>query len=418
VITANTDLCPSSFIDRVLSARASGDELAGLAEDLGVECMFLAHQYTPSTAHAGLKERPDWALLYFDEQSAIWARRPAEAAPSSPAVGAAERPKALEFGDETPAYSDRVLTALATIRLLPSRRPSAVMRMRFADFMQSIGLTDEAVAQARTAIRVDPKNASARLWLGALLYGKGRLSEARTEFDELLRLRPRCVGVRTFLGLIAMSQDDAALGNRYWAEELEIRPRRAAEYSNRGLLCMRRGDYRRAAACFEEALKLDPSIRAARESLRMLEAQRQGLAAGLPSHTPASIASLGSRASAKFWINLGAGCAARGKDDQALQCYLRAAKADASSGDAHYNAGNAQFRMGELDAAAASYRKAITRNAGDPEPHYRLGGVYVEQRRYRDAHAQWQRVLQLSPSHSGVRRNLPLLLQKLGQRSR
>jgi len=413
VIASNTDLCPLAFLKAFFMAQDAGSDMARLADLLGVECMFLAHQYTPVAVYASLAKNRHWALLYFDEQCSTWARRPANSSEESSIMDTARHPDTSVFPDETPFYTDRLRKVLSSLRLLPGRSPSVVMRMRFAQFLQSIGRGDEAIIQARTAIGIAPRNTSARLWFGALLYSKGRLAEAQEAFEELLAVAPRCAGVRTFLGLIAMSRNHMPLAQRYWEEELRIRPCQAAEYSNRGLLHMILGNRERAIECFREALRRNPSIATARENLRLLTAQRGGVIQGPSSRTPRSIASLGPKASAKYWINLGANYAERGKDACALTCYQRAAKEDPTSADAYYNAGNAQFRMGHLDAAAAAYQEAIKRNPNDPEAHFRLGGVYAEQGRYPDAYAEWKRVLALAPSHKGVRRNLPLLLQKL-----
>ena len=48
-------------------------------------------------------------------------------------------------------------------------------------------------------IELNPNNADARVWLGHLLQGAGRASEARREFEAALRIAPGHVGAREAL---------------------------------------------------------------------------------------------------------------------------------------------------------------------------------------------------------------------------
>src|SRR5262249_37408816 len=62
------------------------------------------------------------------------------------------------------------------------------------------GLLDEAIAEYREAIQINPNSAGAHIGLGNALLGKGRLDEAMAEYRETIRLDKNSAEAHTNLG--------------------------------------------------------------------------------------------------------------------------------------------------------------------------------------------------------------------------
>src|SRR4030095_7849033 len=105
-------------------------------------------------------------------------------------------------------------------------------------FVEKQSKLDEATAQYREAVRVDPGLVDAQIDLGTALLEKGDLSEAKAHLQT--------------------------------ATKLDAKP--AQPHNDLGKTFMREGDVSTAIAQFEEALRLHPDFREAEESLRMAKA--------------------------------------------------------------------------------------------------------------------------------------------------
>jgi Flp pilus assembly protein TadD len=60
-------------------------------------------------------------------------------------------------------------------------------------------------------------------------------------------------------------------------------------------------------------------------------------------------------------------------------------------------AGIIYFRMGEVDKSEALFRKAVGLDSTSAAAHFNLGMVFWQDKRYKDAHAQWLSALAASP---------------------
>ncbi|WP_197491014.1 tetratricopeptide repeat protein [Planctomyces sp. SH-PL62] len=119
----------------------------------------------------------------------------------------------------------------------PDLRRNPLLKMGY--LFDAAGDQGQAAAWYRKAIEADPGHAAGRIWLGELLARQGRLHEA----EDLLR-----AGLTCAKGYI----DEANL--------------------QLGFVLRARERFREAAACFREALRLDPERREARHALRDVEA--------------------------------------------------------------------------------------------------------------------------------------------------
>ena len=152
------------------------------------------------------------------------------------------------------------------------------------------GRLDEAIAEFRQSLRLNPASAPTQYNLGFALSARGRRDEAITAFQEALRIDPDYAQAHNNLGaLLQLSgQEDAAID--HYRRAAALRPDNVESHTNLGHLLAVRGRAAEAAAQFSEALALrgdnvqalaglawirataaDPSLRDATQALRLAE---------------------------------------------------------------------------------------------------------------------------------------------------
>src|SRR5262249_25940367 len=108
------------------------------------------------------------------------------------------------------------------------------------------GQLDDAVAACRTAIKIDPKYASAHNSLGVALVFKAEWEGAIASFRTAIKLDPRSVSAHSNLGtaLMARGQLDGAIeANR---KVIALKPDHAEAHCNLGQCLRQRGEFREA----------------------------------------------------------------------------------------------------------------------------------------------------------------------------
>jgi tetratricopeptide (TPR) repeat protein len=122
-----------------------------------------------------------------------------------------------------------------------------------------LGQTDDAIAEYREALRLDPNRSNAHINLGDALAQEGRLQEAIDEFREAIRVDPASAEAHYDLGKALAPQgriDDAIAEYR---EAVRIDPDYADAQNNLGIALAGKGQVGEAISHLEYALALDPS---------------------------------------------------------------------------------------------------------------------------------------------------------------
>jgi tetratricopeptide (TPR) repeat protein len=152
------------------------------------------------------------------------------------------------------------------------------------------GSIDEAIAEFRESLRLNPASAPTQYNLGFALSARGRRDEARSAFEAALRIDPDYAQAHNNLGALLQiaGQTDAAL--EHYARAVALRPDNVEARTNFAQLLANRGRPSEAAAQFSAALSLkndniqalaglawiratasDPSLREAAEAVRLAE---------------------------------------------------------------------------------------------------------------------------------------------------
>lgn len=186
----------------------------------------------------------------------------------------------------------------------------AATQLRLANALASLDRDAEAVEHYREALRLEPRSAAAHRWLGDSLRALNNFRDARAEYQIALALRPKDEKAHYGLGaaLEGLGENDLALAS--YLEATQLSPTYSEAHYNAAVLLLARNDPEKAhdhfsgaantdprwvqprigvglaaeqlgrpqeaAACYELALKLEPTFPGLAEKLA--EARRQAVA--------------------------------------------------------------------------------------------------------------------------------------------
>ena len=79
--------------------------------------------------------------------------------------------------------------------------------------------------------------------------------------------------------------------------------------------------------------------------------------------------------------------------------------------EAHYNLGNAYFRMKDFDKAEREYLKVIEIDPSFTDAHENLGVIYANRKDFKKAIQTWKKILQIKPDRKDVKKNIEKALK-------
>jgi tetratricopeptide (TPR) repeat protein len=170
----------------------------------------------------------------------------------------------------------RVLDALPHFRAAVQQRPDDVVaRNNLAAALGKLTRYEDALAEYETSIRLDPRSAKTHDDLAYLLLRTGRRDEAARHLERALALDPEYAPAHVNVGNLLVDAGRPAAAIVHYQRALS-RPQNvdpAQVHSNLGVAFALLGDRARAAAQFEEALRIRPEFP---EALSNLERLRRG----------------------------------------------------------------------------------------------------------------------------------------------
>jgi tetratricopeptide (TPR) repeat protein len=274
------------------------------------------------------------------------------------------------------------------------------------------GQLDDAAAEFRKAIELDPKDAKAHVGLGLTLDKQGRLDEAVAEYRRAIERDPKLAMAHIDLGSALNEQgkrDEAAAEFR---KAIALDPKDAVAHHNLGSALNEQGKRDEAAAEFRKAIDLDPKDAWAHYNLG-IALRDQGKRDEAAAEFRKAIELDPKNAWAHY--NLGDALSGQGKWDEAIACYRKAITLDPKFAKAHYNLGNVLKHQGKLDEAIACYQKAIEADPKYAIAHDNLGYALFHQGKQDEAIACYQKVVEIDPKNAVAHFNLANTCARLGR---
>ena len=217
---------------------------------------------------------------------------------------------------------------------LAVRRGSATAHTNLGIALHAQGRMDEAIAEHRAAIRLQPDDAAAHINLGAILCDVVRdYDGAIAEFRTAIRLLPDDVTAHYNLGTAMRHQGKLAEAIAEYRETIRLQPDDATVHTSLGIALRDRGKLAEAIIAYREAIRLQPDYAVAHYNL------------GITLHN-------------------------RGKQDEAIAEYREAIRLQPDYAEAHCNLGQLLQGQGHFPEALAEYRRGHELGSMRPGWHY------------------------------------------------
>ncbi len=111
-----------------------------------------------------------------------------------------------------------------SLEFAPTPKCSADIHYNLANALGALGQNEEAIAEYRKAIKLNPDFAEAHGNLGTALANSGRLDEAVAQFLKALKLKPDNAGINDNLGMAYYQQGKTAAAVVHWREAVRLNP--------------------------------------------------------------------------------------------------------------------------------------------------------------------------------------------------
>lgn len=132
---------------------------------------------------------------------------------------------------------------------------------------------EEAFGYFDRAVKIRPLDGSYLSYKAKVLSRLGRRDEAITIYRQAIQTRRGGWEAHFELAGELAAKGDVAESIREYSEVLRINPRHAVSHANLGVMLVRQNKLADAVICFENALRLDPNYRQAREYLDQVRAR-------------------------------------------------------------------------------------------------------------------------------------------------
>ena len=208
------------------------------------------------------------------------------------------------------------------------------------------GMIDEAVAECKKAIKLDPNYADAHLALGSIYFAKGMMDEAVAECKKAIKLDPNYADAHLVLGGTYSSRGMVNEGIAEFKKAVKIDPNWVEARCVLGVVYMGKGMFDDAIAQFKRAININPNW-------------------------------------AEAHNGLGVAYSEKGMIDEGIAEFKQAIKINANLVDAQGNLGESYLNKGMLNESIAELNKALGIDPNYAPAHANLARAYFKKRDYK-----------------------------------
>ena len=125
-------------------------------------------------------------------------------------------------------------------------------------FYQERGRYEEAIADLKEALALDPRSPRAWIGMGVCMARVDKPDSALACFDRALQLKPESVEALSGRGAMRLQRGDLSGAISDCSEVIKLNPEVRGAYVNRGIAYNRAGDLERSVADYRRAIELEP----------------------------------------------------------------------------------------------------------------------------------------------------------------
>ncbi len=305
---------------------------------------------------------------------------------------------AVSGREHSPARWPTVLTAAIAVALAAAL--SVVSFQRLAAYQDEVTFWQDVLA-------LQPDDSFAHNNLGMVFGQRGRVEDAKREFDEALRLNPDSAMAHYNLGCIFRLNDKIPEAIAQYELALRMQPKLFEAHHSLGEALLHIERPREAADQLREALQRRPDS--------VLDRYELGLALFALDRTSEAISEFDKAVRlkpdfAEARSNLGFALALTGQLPEAIEQLEEVLRLKPDLAPAHRNLGFALAKAGRPEEAIAQYRQAIELDPNQCDDHYKLGNLLLGAGKFSEAIEQLHRALELNPDYAEAESKLAVAL--------
>ena len=289
----------------------------------------------------------------------------------------------------------RLAEAAAAYRQILALRPdSAETYNHLGNVLLRQGKYDEAAARIRTSTGSQARSLRGAQQLGCIFQQQGKLDQALARFEQAIALAPNYAEAYNNLGNVLKDQGRTDEAAAQYERAATLKPGLVQAHINLGDIRRRQGQFDQALARFEHAIALRPDYAEAHYNL--------GVVLSDQGKVDDAVAQLERAAALKpdlllAHINLGDIFWQQGKLDQAAGKLHPGAGHRPTTRRSAQQPGHGPARAGQARRGRGTLRASAGPQAGFRRAHHNLGTTLMNQRKFDEAAAQYERALALNP---------------------
>ena len=305
--------------------------------------------------------------------------------------------------------------------------------------------SSDAIAEARTALSMDPQNAEAYQFLGLALHSTGQYAAAVHAFAESLARDAANPDTYYDMGIAQHANGDKAAAINAYRQALKLSPAFWQAHSNLALVLHEQSKLDEAIAEYREAKRLAPEEPSVRNNLGNTYCDRGDYTAAIremrelyrehpewgQGHTCLARAYMAKKdygnavnelqlailqnptGSAEHRV-LGEALLLQDKLEESVRELRLAVTLNPDSDAAHHALGTALFQQQQLPAAEREFREAL-RLKNSPDNHYALAACLMSLDRYEEALSELETAARLDPERKLYRARRDELMKLMKQ---
>jgi len=248
--------------------------------------------------------------------------------------------------------------------------------------------------------------------IGVILYRRGRVNDAISQFQRALKINSQYEEAYYNLGIALMHKGDTNAAIVQYQKALQIDPEYASVQNNLGTALFEKGDLTGAIFHLQQALQINPSNAEAENNLGNAFLQRDGVDQAIVHFQKALHLNPDD---AQFHNNLGNALLHTGDTEGAISQFKQSLQLSPSNAPALYNLGNIMLQMGSVDNAIVDYKRALQSKPDYADAENNLGSALLLKGAIEEAELHFKKALQLEPNDPQINNNLGSALLQEGK---